>query len=167
MDRVRRLGFVDEANHGLGIPLHHEGRAWRHAVVTDERGVAPVGIHVGRELLDLDLVVSYVLAVDGVLDGSGHVSRCPSARKYAEDLLLDILGLGNGQGILVEPLVRRAQPVLGRGLANDGESQGELGEGVDHCACFSDTSWGEGGSLGSWTLELVLLTERSKEAGSG
>jgi len=44
MDRVCFVGFVDETNHRLGSIAHHESRAWCHAIIANELGLAQVGV---------------------------------------------------------------------------------------------------------------------------
>ena len=44
MDRVCFVGFVDETNHRLSSVAHHESRAWCHAIIANELGLAQVGV---------------------------------------------------------------------------------------------------------------------------
>ena len=40
MDRVCAIGMVDETNHRLSSLAHHESRAWCHAIIANQLGLA-------------------------------------------------------------------------------------------------------------------------------
>jgi hypothetical protein len=82
MDRVCAISMVDETHHRLSSLAHHESRAWCHAIIANQLGLAQVRVdlqsgqycrhHVGLhlivsylllELLDIDLVVINCWAV--------------------------------------------------------------------------------------------------------
>lgn len=69
MDGVGHLGVVGKTDDRFLATFHHERRARRDAIVADQRGRPEVRVHLLGEFLDLDLIVSDLLASDRVGDG--------------------------------------------------------------------------------------------------
>jgi hypothetical protein len=69
MNGTREGGIVDEAHNCFSILLDDECGARGDTVITNENSVAPVGVDVLGELVDVDLVIVYRTAGDRVRDG--------------------------------------------------------------------------------------------------
>ena len=74
MHRVRQPRIVDEPHHCFGPLLHDERRTWGDAIIAPKRSLTTIGVDLGLELLDVNLVVEDVLSGDGVWDGPGLMS---------------------------------------------------------------------------------------------
>lgn len=75
MNRARHGSFVDESDHGLRAPRHHHGRPGRHPIVANQLGSFEVRINNLSEWLDLNLIVSNLLAIDRIRCSSRIVNR--------------------------------------------------------------------------------------------
>lgn len=59
MYTIRSITTVDEPDHGFSALRHAKCWAWNHAIVTNKGCFAEIGIYLGFQRLDFDLIVVY------------------------------------------------------------------------------------------------------------
>lgn len=101
MDGTGQSGIVDETYNRLPTLLNDEGRTRGDTVVTNENGVASVGVDVLGELIDVDLVIVYWATGDRVRDGpidslalGDHEAKSPR-KAYMAGVFTGGIGSGN------------------------------------------------------------------------
>lgn len=57
MDGIGAIGMVDKSYYRLTALSHHEGRPWRHSIVSDKTGLAQVWVDLLFERLDVHFIV--------------------------------------------------------------------------------------------------------------